>query len=247
MKCPHCGKEIADRSKFCEFCGRKISAGARSYVWLWVSLCLCLTAVAAAVIVWILAGSNKSDEVVTAQIEESIPSMQMQQETTQKTSTQQSVARQQTSSGNYYVVAGWFQELDNAITYLRNIQDLGYASAFMLDYDFGYRVIATRAPSKSEAASIASRLEREVMHLGTQIKPFVVKGTKKDHSYHLGRINDPDGWSNVRADQSQDSETMLTLDHGTEILYKTTSSGWYEVYDPETYEFYGYVHKSRIR
>lgn len=24
MKCPHCGKEIADGSKFCEFCGREV-------------------------------------------------------------------------------------------------------------------------------------------------------------------------------------------------------------------------------
>lgn len=65
--------------------------------------------------------------------------------------------------------------------------------------------------------------------------------------YHRGTIHDRDGWCNVRAAQSKNAEIVGRLDDGDEVLYQLTGSNWYQVYDPYTEEFLGYVHKSRIR
>ena len=66
MKCPNCGKEIADNSQFCEFCGEKILDSApKSKRWLlWVAIGVIICSVSAFLIVFpVGSGESISDYV----------------------------------------------------------------------------------------------------------------------------------------------------------------------------------------
>lgn len=40
MKCPNCGKEIANDSQFCEFCGTPVKTRTNSHKWIWMTLAI---------------------------------------------------------------------------------------------------------------------------------------------------------------------------------------------------------------
>lgn len=66
MKCPKCGKEIADGSQFCEFCGEKILDSApKSKKWfLWVAVGVIICSISAFLIVFpVGSGESISDYV----------------------------------------------------------------------------------------------------------------------------------------------------------------------------------------
>lgn len=69
---------------------------------------------------------------------------------------------------------------------------------------------------------------------------------RKENGYLLGQIRDKDGYSNIRAGKSTQTDILGTLLDGEEILYKKVSgSNWREVYDLDGARL-GYVHSSRI-
>ena len=61
----------------------------------------------------------------------------------------------------------------------------------------------------------------------------------------LAMISDSDGFVNVRADKSPDSEIITTIKEGDFLLCEPTSDNWWKV--ENFYSQTGFVHKSRIR
>lgn len=68
MKCNHCGEEIANDSKFCEFCGAKIESGLRLSKRL-LFLIIAGIALAIGIIIGVLSAGNKVVEYVDAEPE----------------------------------------------------------------------------------------------------------------------------------------------------------------------------------
>ena len=52
MKCPNCGKEIANDSQFCEFCGTQLKKSTKNPITVWIILALLLCAVVIGVFVY---------------------------------------------------------------------------------------------------------------------------------------------------------------------------------------------------
>ena len=61
----------------------------------------------------------------------------------------------------------------------------------------------------------------------------------------LAMINDSDGFVNVRADKSTDSEILFTITDGAFFLCEPTTNNWWKV--DNFYTKTGFVYKSRIR
>lgn len=66
----------------------------------------------------------------------------------------------------------------------------------------------------------------------------------KEESEH-GTINDPDGYTNIRASNSSKSEIVGRILEGEVFTYWKTNDNWYKVETPKGVK--GYVHKSRIK
>ena len=65
-------------------------------------------------------------------------------------------------------------------------------------------------------------------------------------TYRLGRIHDPDGWSNLRAKPSTGAAvvTKLTAADGGFVILSKAADNWYEVVSRKG--AHGYLHGSRI-
>lgn len=64
---------------------------------------------------------------------------------------------------------------------------------------------------------------------------------------YIGEIVDSDGYANVREKPSIDAKIVRTLPDSRSVhYYKVPGSDWYKVYSIDD-EYYGYVHKSRVK
>ena len=66
--------------------------------------------------------------------------------------------------------------------------------------------------------------------------------------YPKGIIRDKDGYTNVRSEASKSGQ-ILTILHDGDVIYYNEVEGtnWCEVYDYNTTNFLGFVHRSRIK
>ncbi|MBQ1874218.1 MAG: protein kinase, partial [Paludibacteraceae bacterium] len=150
----------------------------------------------------------------------------------------------------YDVVVAYYEDYDDYNQKLSDIRSQGYPGAFLVSFEQsvgGARVIALRTRSKSEAERTQQALKRlgEKAWLWHHDCDDLSNAPELGHK--RGRIHDKDGWCNVRAGQSNNAEIIGILYEGEEILFERTNSNWYEIYDPDSEEFIGYVHKTRIR
>ena len=70
MKCPNCGKEIAEGSKFCEFCGTKIGKSKIAMKYIFIAICIVLVLSVIGNILLLIA--SKETSVATAKLSDSV-------------------------------------------------------------------------------------------------------------------------------------------------------------------------------
>jgi uncharacterized protein YgiM (DUF1202 family) len=64
---------------------------------------------------------------------------------------------------------------------------------------------------------------------------------------YTGIVNDPDGYTNVRAAASTKSSIVDRMDDGDLLYYTPMTNGWSKVYLYRNSKFIGYMHTSRIK
>ena len=61
-----------------------------------------------------------------------------------------------------------------------------------------------------------------------------------------GTVLDEDGYTNVRKGPSTETEVLTTVRDGSSLMYETTTTSWYKVYDLEG-RCLGYMHSNKVR
>lgn len=61
-----------------------------------------------------------------------------------------------------------------------------------------------------------------------------------------GYIKREGGYTNIRTKASGDAPIAHKIKDGTTIMFRATTTNWYKVYSYDSWEFLGYVHKSKI-
>lgn len=61
-----------------------------------------------------------------------------------------------------------------------------------------------------------------------------------------GYIKREGGYTNIRTKASGDAPIAEKIKDGTTIMFRATNNNWYKVYTYDTWNFLGYVHKSKI-
>lgn len=113
-------------------------------------------------------------------------------------------------------------------------------------YDDGWRITSKKPEKIVKEKNIVGFDKNFIKKAEQKIKQYKLEAENQGDGYeHIGVINDPDGYTNVREGKSSSSKIVDKVYKGEKFEIYDTSGNWWSIYTYKNSKN-GYIHKSKV-